>query len=517
MKTGLEPPFSVPEDRPLHPIASSSAWTDTVWRFDFRTPGRRPNDFQIRWDWRVPGGRFDQPEWTTWRETVRTFIWSLLADPPEQGRVLRFASVKIKFQCMRVLVKWMVDHGHPALSDLDQDAQRQFIHDMSKRKGRVGNLELKPRTLKEYQETVRALYLQGLKYLQLAIDEPPVSDRISIPRRHRSKLSRPPDEIAVPLLLQALRLVGEPADDVIALRSRAQAAFDAALHEGRSKWLTHQAALRAVSDFTFATLPGEDDPWYPHPITGTRQISYLVDRIYDACFVLISYLVGPRASEILGLEAGCLERERSIDGTLEFLFIKGRIYKTAAVATGDPHRWIAPEIIERVINVLEILSARLRARFGKPHLWLTTRGAGMEGSDGIIDILSSNSVIRRLNDKLAEFVDLPTFQGKQWHLTTHQGRKWFAWSVAKVDRTGLHALKAHFGHRSVIMTDQGYAGIDHEMSELIDEATQEEMARGYAEILTAERLAGPAAPESSRSCGSEANWSEMSWNTHVHD
>ena len=148
-----------------------------------------------------------------------------------------------------------------------------------------------------------------------------------------------------------------------------------------------KAALQAVSDFTFGTLPDDKSPWYPHPITSTKQIRYLVDRMYDACFVLISYLVGPRASEILGLEAGCLERERSIDGTLEFLFIKGRIYKIAAVATGDPHRWIAPEIIQRVINVLEILSARLRARSGRPHLWLTTKGAGMEGSGAGIDIL----------------------------------------------------------------------------------------------------------------------------------
>ena len=53
-------------------------------------------------------------------------------------------------------------------------------------------------------------------------------------------------------------------------------------------------------------------------------------------------------------------------------------------------------------------------------------------------------MIKRLNDKFTEFVDLPTYQGKEWHLTTHQGRKWFAWSVAKVDRTGLHALKVPF-------------------------------------------------------------------------
>src|SRR5205807_10518621 len=31
---------------------------------------------------------------------------------------------------------------------------------------------------------------------------------------------------------------------------------------------------------------------------------YVADRIYDACFVVVSYLVGARISEILGLQVG---------------------------------------------------------------------------------------------------------------------------------------------------------------------------------------------------------------------
>ena len=34
----------------------------------------------------------------------------------------------------------------------------------------------------------------------------------------------------------------------------------------------------------------------------------LIDRIYDACFVTIAWLTGARVSEILGLEAGCIEQ-----------------------------------------------------------------------------------------------------------------------------------------------------------------------------------------------------------------
>ena len=64
--------------------------------------------------------------------------------------------------------------------------------------------------------------------------------------------------------------------------------------------------------FAMTTLPGESTPWYPKPITSLQPVRFLTNRIHDACFVLTSYLVGMRASEILGLEVGCIERKRSL-------------------------------------------------------------------------------------------------------------------------------------------------------------------------------------------------------------
>ncbi|MGJ7497908.1 hypothetical protein ACSFA8_22900 [Variovorax sp. RT4R15] len=44
------------------------------------------------------------------------------------------------------------------------------------------------------------------------------------------------------------------------------------------------------------------------------DLAQLIDMLYAACFVVISYLVGPRASEILHLEAGCVQQRG--DGTM---------------------------------------------------------------------------------------------------------------------------------------------------------------------------------------------------------
>ena len=495
MTTGLKPPFPVPDDRILRRVPSDSTWTDEVWRFEGAAPGTQQSQCRLSWKFGMPdGSTFDQPAWTGWREAARTFVWSLFADPPVQRGPIKFGTVRLHYKRLRVLVIWMIKHGFRALTDLDRGAQQRFLSDLAqrKRRGKAGG-QIKSSTIWLYHHTLQELFLQGLQYPELAIAEPS-------PRHMETRAIKPipytPDEIAVPLIQGALRLMGEPASDVIDLQARAQAAYQARLDAGvKTHAVAAEAMIPAIAGFTFATLPGEDGPWYQKPITSTVHIRNLLDRITDAAFLLLSYLVGMRVSEILGLEAGCVVRQRSIDQKDEFLFVEGRIYKTASSEQGSPHRWIAPDIVERAIYVMEQLSTNLRARSGKANLWLAPRCSGMPGAKAQIVVLSIQAVTHRLNAKLAPFVDLPTYRGQPWHLSTHQGRKTFARFVARQDRTGLQALKEHFGHRSIVMTDQAYAGVGHDLFELMDEEVREEVARSFAESLTAEKLGGAAGAE----------------------
>ncbi len=102
-----------------------------------------------------------------------------------------------------------------------------------------------------------------------------------------------------------------------------------------------------------------------------------------------------------------------------------------------------------------------------------------------------STILRRLNVLFAPFVGLHlNYRGKPWRLTTHQGRKTFARFVGKRDRTGLQALKSHFGHVTRVMTDRGYVGTDFALDELIDRHAQEETKAALEEVLTAPRLGG---------------------------
>ena len=483
-------PGQPPEpDRHTWKISERSVWGDDVWKLGGAIPGQRDSTLTIPWDFELSDqSRFHEPRWTAWREAAKLFIWSLANDPPREQKSVGTNTQCRVFVCLRALIRWMHRQGYHEFPDLGSDDCRRYMAAMAARPGRTEGAKIKTQSLHLYGATLTLLYLQGQKFPELAIDEPPSECTIAVSRADRGSWPYTPDEIAVPLIQGALRLLGTPADDVIALRDSAQTAVDQSLAAGFVRGSAHARACRAVRGFTFSTLPDEDTPWHPAPISGTRQVGYLVDRIYDAAFVVIAYLVGMRVSEILGLEFGCIERARLRGGTEEHTFVKGYTYKGGRRKT----RWVAPPCVARAVEVLEALSEPLRNRTGRTDLWLTSGGGGLIVTSANINLLSRDGISKRLNDRFAEFIDLPDYQGEPWHLHSHQGRHTFGRLIGRKDRTNLASLKQHFGHRSLLTTDRAYVGDQFEIDDLIDGETRNEMFDAAVTLLTASDLAGPA-------------------------
>lgn len=477
-------------DRHARKISVRSVWGDDVWKLDTTLPGTVPSRHSMHWDFELSDqSRFHAPRWTAWREAAKQFVWSLANDPPAGRKSVGARTQCAVFVVLRTLIRWMHRQGYREFPDLGSDDCRRFMADMAARPGRREGEKIKPSSLHVYGATLTLLYLQGRKFPELAIDEPPPECTIAVSRADDDSWPYTPDEIAVPLIQGALRLLGAPADDVIALRNSAQIAYDEALAAGHKGQWARDRACRAVRGFTFSTLPDEEGPWHPDPISGTRQVGFLVDRLYDAAFIVIAYLVGMRVSEILGLQFGCVERARLPGGSEEHTFVKGYTYKG-----GSPRktRWVAPPCVARAIQVLEALSEPLRNRTGKTDIWLSARSNGLVGASPCIRVLSSRSIIERLNNRFADFIDLPDYQGEPWHLHPHQGRHTFGRLIGRKDRTNLAALKQHFGHRSVLTTDRFYVGDQFEVDDLIDQETRDEMFDAAVTLLTASDLAGPA-------------------------
>ena len=227
----------------------------------------------------------------------------------------------------------MATHKILHFTELDTQALDDFFVTMAHRPGNQSDQKITPGSLNLYANLLTTLYRQGQRYSELAIPEPHSAMEHVNPKKKLGSWPCTPDEIAVPLLSSALRLIETPADDVITLCQSAQAATDATLHDGSHIRTVHANALAAVSDFRFSTLPGEDKPWQPHPVTSITRIKSLVNRIEDAAFVLLSYFVGMRAGEILSLQAGCVQPRR---------YRARLIQRTASTSPAESSRPVPP-------------------------------------------------------------------------------------------------------------------------------------------------------------------------------
>lgn len=472
-------------------ISSRSRFADDIWHLDGLRPGSNRSDFALDWGFRVGTGRFTDARFAPWREAAKTLLWSAKVDPPPGRRHLHDGTLASLFKGLRLLIRWMESQGYRSFPELDREASERFLAAMAARCNPRGE-PVTAATLDHYRRLLILIYLQGARYRQLAISDPFPGVTGLFRQDHRGWLPYTPDAIAVPLISSALRLIGPAADDVLALQAQAQGAYDAALAAGRTPTRAGFDVTDAIAAFRFQILPGEEAPWHPAPVTSTKTVRQLADRLYDACFVVIAYLVGARVSEILGLQEGCIEHHASAAGDERFAYLAGRIYKTARGQEGQAHRWVAPEPVVRAVAVMEQLSAPLRRRSGRRELFLVTSSTGLIGPAVEIDLPLVNTIIRRLNNLFAPFIGLPLLGGEPWHLNTHQGRKTFARFVGKRDRTGLAALQAHLGHVTRVMTDRGYVGTDFRLGELIDRQAQEETRAALEEMLTASVLGGKA-------------------------
>src|SRR5260370_3547226 len=114
-----------------------------------------------------------------------------------------------------------------SFGDLDSDAAERFLRALAARSSRSRGGTLSASSRHAYALVILSLYLQRRKLANPPLEHPFAAERPSVVSRHtrdsRGSLPYTPDAIAVPLLSAALRLIGQPADDIIALRDRVAA------------------------------------------------------------------------------------------------------------------------------------------------------------------------------------------------------------------------------------------------------------------------------------------------------
>ncbi|MGC1729471.1 MAG: hypothetical protein WA747_08805, partial [Steroidobacteraceae bacterium] len=442
------------------------------------------------------GQRFTSASHAELLESARRFIALIRTRSLRKGLAQRATSVHIYFIQLRLLVRWMAREGLTRFADLDSAALLQFRHTIASRRRRDGR-HIAPSTMEASVRVLMYLYRYRTEVGDgLLIDPCPGQAARTLVGNCETEcgtLRYTPDIVAVPLVQGAIEFLETAAVAVLTARERYAAAYQRARRRGFQRKACRRTAIRTLQAHPIRTAHGT------LTLNSPADLGVLVDVLYSACFVVISYLVGPRVSEILALRAGCVRPLDTIEpsGTAGMAVIVGSIFKLEADYHGRAHDWVAPPPALYAVSVLEALSEPHRRRTGRQDLWLRPRNRRLSASEWSPDTawplwIASTGRVNLGLARLSAWLALPTHQGKSWKLSSHQGRKTFARFVALRDRTGLFALAQHLGHRDRTVTDAGYVGTDYALAEDIDAHILEESVSAWEHMLSAPALGGRA-------------------------
>ena len=473
-----------------------STWEDAVWVFSPTNTLEERQPVRLRWDFVVQHGRcFTDERYAPLLQASRQLISLIRSRSLCAGLSLRPSSVRNYFFSVCALVRWMDQEAFTRFADLDATALLQFQRWLAER-------PMLGRPARSAATVQRHLYL--LTYLYRFRDD--MDDGLEIDpfpgHNHRRAagycegLRQPwphtPDSVAVTLVQAAVNMVTNDAAQILQARQTYRQAAAVASTIGCDGYGHNGRATRALQRAS-ATLPDTE-----RPVRSVSELVLRIDMLYAACFIVISYLVGPRVSEILHLKAGCVQRRCDDSAGEPVTVIVGAIFKRQPGYHGHPHEWVAPPPAVQAISVLEALSAEHRAISGRDELWLRRRhGNGATEwhrvRPGLLEIPSTARVSEQLL-RFGAWLAL-THRDQPWRLTTHQGRKTFARFAALRDRSCLFALAQHLGHRERAYTDHSYVGSDYRLDQEIDAEILQQSVTAWEHMLAAPGLGGRAGVE----------------------
>lgn len=479
---------------------SDSTWHDVLWIFTPTNALEQEHPVRIRWDFRLRSGRrFTDPSFGPLLERARTLLGLIRTRSLSTGLPQRATTVRGYFSYLRELLRWMDEEGYSRFADLDASALLRFQRAIEQRTNQQG-APLARTTVQKYLDLL--VYLRRFRTEigdGLTVEPFPgrsTARMAGVTDANRGSWPYTPEPIAIALIQGAIEFLSSCAADLLRAREIYAATVAAVQRRGHTAEVWRQATADALQRVTLQTAKG------PHPIASAADLARLLDVLYTACFVVISYLVGPRASEVLQLQSGCVQplaREDSA-GDPGLAVIVGAIFKREAAYHGRRHQWIAPPPALHAIAVLEALSARHRERSGRKELWLRARGhyfgasEWQRSSSAPLRVMSTGEMGLFLT-RCSRWFDLPLHEGKRWRLSTHQGRKTFARFAALRDRSALFALAQHFGHRERGMTDRGYAGTDYRLNREVEAGILEQSVSAWEHMLSTPQLGGRAGAE----------------------
>ncbi len=377
-------------------VSTRSRWRDDQWYLDNHTPGQKLKS--VLWRRRLHDGSYlTDPRHAELLDAFRRLIWSLIADP-RSGKARTAGSAPQFSRGVHLVAWWMVKNGYRHFGQLDGASSREFREDLpglcqeveqARRSEDPGELEEDqgddaeddPDEEADGDDLSAAGDLQDLGlgpiYMALAVwhsvwkqrnalaeagcpgmperpfDGKPVATVArDIAQREIGRIPPLPDEVAALTMAAAYRLIGTPADDVMALQRLYIDTRRKMLRES-NRGMAHASTRETLRAFQFSTLPGEASPWHEplRPISvehlrwgevtlhEIQRMRGLVQAIRDAAVIVLQSSSGMRINEVCGLSAGldpgtglpsCVRIRKSPSGLSELFYLRSLLSKTRA-------------------------------------------------------------------------------------------------------------------------------------------------------------------------------------------
>lgn len=542
-----------PSARAIHDadpkITPFSRWSDRIWRFEGDVPGHTPGNFVISWP-ECPESLMLPLKWLA----ARCFI----------GRFKQFhykSTTTGTFSAgIRYFVRFMLDEHYTNLDKLDSEAFEEFRESLfetlmdeaefdpdfaaeaeqcdvdDELTAEVGAAEEQLGQAQAYYRlrVWRLLWLHRSEMQEAGLpvlafnpftEQSPTKMAKSLATRVLNDIPPLPDEVALPILAAATRMIGAPAEDVIKLQGLYLGCL---ARMDREPPTAERRKIQAVLEaFPFSVVEGETAPWRqplrlpPGQEGGGDILRELIEDVRNAALAVIMGLTGVRISEALSPKLkprlpgdghslpSCISKEVSKTGLCDLFLLHGLHSKQETKAR--PESWLAGSrprgsgtepLVVNAVRVLERLYEPWRAFAGNSAaasslmISFTARGLPRKpASVGQLTIVVVREGLREFIDRHVDLTSLDQLATDKPHLARyaqskgqcvhpHQWRKTFLRYAMRIDSRMTAAVSQHFKHLSLVITEKEYAPSDLSLLVEADGMQLRETAAALREIIT---------------------------------
>ena len=481
-------PWDDPGFEGLVRTGSPSRFQDDIWEQPVHVRTQRRGHVRIRFNVELGNGEcLTDPHLADLLWASKCFIWSLM-HCGTRGKGGAPSTVRSSWDKFLALIKWMREYSYDSFEELEEDAIRDYVQHVKESKA---TSVTKSRLLKVLLD----LYLhqerlpEGFRLLNHPFAGDIDPQRFGkAARQEAQSIPHVPDEVIIPVLMEARRWIEDYSSDVIRLTEEAHLI---GATPGSAEYASKRKRLALIR--SFRPSAGETGGWYTSPLRGVHDLLSLQHRLHAAAIIVIGCFAGLRLHEVLALDPGCIRGPVvSEDGTMELFYLRGTTVKISPRRIGHDREWVAGArpaatdervVVVEAIRALEALHRAARVRYGGLLFSTKERNTGYS--------------VRKFQSLLNDFFALvPAAEG--WQPTSHQFRKTFARFVSRYDTNHNAALAQQLGHVRLAMTD-AYAAKDLDLVRLLEREHAEVVSDGFMALLRAEEMAGKRGEEIVRS------------------